>query len=234
MPPPDSSDPFDAVAEDYDRELDRGLRLTGAGKDYFAEGRITWVERRVKWGQDRDLDVIDFGCGTGSLVPWLRKVYPKARYVGYDPSQASIAVAQRRHADQVGVSFTSDAEVLKTGRFDLAFTNGVFHHIEPVDRPEALALVRSSLKPGGRFAFWENNRWNPMVHLIMSRVSFDWDAHMLFPHQARGLLRGAGFEVISSDYLFVFPAALKPLRCLEPALAKLPLGGQYLVLAKRP
>ena len=61
MPPPDSTDPFDAVAEDYDRELDRGLRLTGAGKDYFAEGRITWVERRVKWGPDRDLAVIDFG-----------------------------------------------------------------------------------------------------------------------------------------------------------------------------
>lgn len=231
---PDSSDPFDAVAEDYDRELDRGLRLTGAGKDYFAEGRITWVERRLGLGRGRILEVLDFGCGTGSLLPWLRKVYPNAHYVGYDPSQASITVAQRRHADQGGVSFTSEAAGLKGRRFDLAFTNGVFHHIEPRDRPEALALVRASLKPGGHFAFWENNRWNPMVHLIMSRVSFDRDAHMLFPHQARGLLREAGFAVSSTDYLFVFPAALKPLRRVEPALAKLPLGGQYLVLAKRP
>ena len=35
-------------------------------------------------------------------------------------------------------------------------------------------------------------------------------------------------------YLFVFPAPLKPLRVTEPLLERLPLGGQYLVLGKRP
>jgi hypothetical protein len=68
----------------------------------------------------------------------------------------------------------------------------------------------------------------------MSRVPFDKDAQMLFPHQARHLLRAGGFEIVLTDYLFVFPAMLKALRPLEPSLCKLPLGGQYMVLARKP
>ena len=234
MSMPDPHDPFDAVAEEYDQALNQGLKLTGSGKDFFAEGRIAWVERRLRAENAVPLSVMDFGCGTGSLLPWLRKTYPAVKYLGYDPSRASIEVARARYSNLGDAEFVHEASALRGRRFDLAFTNGVFHHIEPGRRAEAMALIHAALAPGGHFAFWENNRWNPMVHLIMSRVSFDRDAQLLFPHQARGLLRGASFEVISTDYLFVFPAALKPLRRLEPALAKLPLGGQYLVLAKRP
>jgi len=46
---------------------------------------------------------------------------------------------------------------------DLAYCNGVFHHIAPDARPEALAMIRDALKPGGLFAFWENNAWNPRL-----------------------------------------------------------------------
>jgi hypothetical protein len=68
----------------------------------------------------------------------------------------------------------------------------------------------------------------------MSRVPFDRDADMLFPQQARSLLVGGGFDVLSTDYLFIFPAILKILRPLEARLCKLPLGGQYLILARKP
>ena len=35
-----------------------------------------------------------------------------------------------------------------------------------------------------------------------------------------------------TDFLFVFPKVLAPLRGLEPALAKAPAGAQYMVLAE--
>ena len=221
---------FDAYASDYNDALNEGLKLTGEEKEYFATGRVEWLKRRL---DVRPRNVLDFGCGTGTSCPILISGLGVEGYTGLDPSSASILEAQARYA-ATNVNFEHDPARIPEETFDLAFTNGVFHHIPPEHRAEAAALVWRSLKPGGYFAFWENNRWNPVVHFMMSRVSFDQDAQMLFPHQARRLLLDAGFEIDLTDYLFVFPAALKSLRPLEPSLYRLPLGGQYLVLARKP
>jgi hypothetical protein len=67
----------------------------------------------------------------------------------------------------------------------------------------------------------------------MRRVAFDRDAILLSPPAARRLLRLAGFEVLRTDHLFIFPRALSALRPLERLVSRLPLGGQYEVLARR-
>lgn len=224
---------FDAYAANYTDALDKGLKLTGESKEYFAEGRIDWVKRRLGTSAAQMKRALDFGCGTGTSCSYLQHGFGLTHYLGYDPSASSIQEARAENTVSTA-QFEHASEAVPANAFDLAFTNGVFHHIPPEHRAEAMALVWRSLKPGGYFAFWENNRWNPMVHFIMSRVPFDQDAQMLFPHQARQLLRDAGFDITLTDYLFIFPAALKFLRSLEPTLCKLPLGGQYLVLARKP
>jgi SAM-dependent methyltransferase len=224
---------FDEFAANYDEALNQGLKFTGEGKDFFAVGRVQWLARQLAGRGVKVEKVLDFGCGTGTGCGPLLDGLGLQAYVGYDPSADSIAEARRTH-EEVAAQFEWQPERLAEGEFDLAFTNGVFHHIPLEYRTEAVGQVWRSLKPGGWFAFWENNRWNPMVHFIMSRVPFDRDAQMLFPHQARGLLRATGFSIALTDYLFVFPAALKALRWSEPALRKFPLGGQYMVLAQKP
>jgi SAM-dependent methyltransferase len=230
-----ASNAFDRYADNYDAALGRGLRLTGEPKEFYAEGRARWLAGRLSSRVALDCVrlCLDFGCGTGSSAGCLREVFPGASYLGYDPSVESVRRARSGHSEG-GMRFEHEACAIEGGTVDLAFTNGVFHHIPPEARADALRLVWRAVKPGGWFAFWENNRWNPAVHFVMSRVPFDRDAQMLFPHQARSLLRAAGFEVVLTDYLFVFPAALGFLRALEPRLCKLPLGGQYLVLARKP
>jgi hypothetical protein len=57
---------------------------------------------------------------------------------------------------------------------------------------------------------------------------------MLSVREARQLLLDAGFEIVRSDFLFIFPAVLSWLRFLERPLSKLPIGAQYQVLARRP
>ena len=224
---------FDAYASDYDAALDQGLKLTGEPKEYFAAHRIDWLKQRLL-GRDAEVrSALDFGCGTGTSCSYLWQGFGLRHYMGYDPSAHSIQQA-RAGVSFPGARFESTPETVPAEAFDLAFTNGVFHHIPPEHRAEAMGVVWRALKPGGWFAFWENNRWNPIVHFMMSRVPFDRDAQMLFPHQARRLLREAGFEIALTDYQFVFPASLKSLRPLEPSLCKLPLGGQYLVLARKP
>lgn len=224
---------FDEFAGNYDEALNRGLKLSGEPKEYFAYGRVVWLKSCFKKLGVSSIDgCLDFGCGTGTAAPFLLEGLGADKYLGYDPSGDSITQAEAAYG-RLG-TFTSLAADVPSGAMDVAFCNGVFHHIPLDARVDAARMVFDTLKPGGYFAFWENNRWNPMVHLIMSRVPFDHDALMMFPYQARRLLRGVGFEVCRTDSLFVFPSVLSGLRFLEPALSKLMIGGQYLVLVRKP
>jgi SAM-dependent methyltransferase len=224
---------FDEFADDYDAALNKGLSLTGESKDYFAEGRMRWLKGRLARRGLTPRRALDFGCGTGGSTRWFFSVLGAESLTGVDPSAESLEVA-RGECASFPVSFRLPEEDTEDGQRDLAFCNGVFHHIPVEDRPAAVAHVFRSLRPGGIFAFWENNAWNPATRFVMSRVSFDRDAILLFPHGARKMLRAGGFEILGTDYLFVFPRPLAALRRFEPMLCKLPLGGQYLVLARKP
>lgn len=224
---------FDDFAQNYKEALNEGLKFTGERSDYFAHGRVDWLKKRLDEKRGMVSACLDFGCGTGGACMPLTSALGLTSYLGYDPSPASI-MESRQVLGGEHTSFEFSEQAVPSGVFDLVFTNGVFHHIPPAERARCVRAVWSALKPGGWFAFWENNRWNPIVHFLMSRVPFDKDAQMLFPHQARRLISSGGFEIVCTDYLFVFPAMLKGLRPLEPMLCKLPLGGQYMVLARKP
>jgi SAM-dependent methyltransferase len=225
---------FDAYATRYDEALNEGLSVVGERKEYFARERLRWVRRRlVQRGITSGGAILDFGCGTGASTPFFFDELGVSRVVGVDVSDGLLAVARETFGDDARVRFERIDARAPRGEFDLAFVNGVFHHIPPAERAEALAFVRLALRPGGVFAFWENNPWNPGTRYIMSRVSFDRDAITITPSGARRLLRDAGFAVDGIDYRFVFPRALAWLRPLETMLARVPLGGQYLVLATR-
>jgi len=223
---------FDAAAADYDRQLNLGLTWSGEAKEFYAVERMRWLRSRLDALGGTYADALDFGCGTGTSAPLLAEIAGARRVVGTDPSGESLVVARRLHPHPA-LRFVPPAEV-PAAAFDLAFCNGVFHHIPVDERHAAARQVHDALRPGGVFAFWENNPWNPGTRFIMSRVPFDRDAVTLTPPEARRLLRAAGFTVLRTDFRFVFPRALAALRPLEPALAALPLGGQYLVLCRRP
>jgi SAM-dependent methyltransferase len=224
---------FDAYAEGYDEALHRGVALSGERAGYFARGRLAWLRQRLDRLDERPQSVLDFGCGTGGTAPILIEVLGVSTVMGVDSSPRSLEVAQRAHGTPA-VRFVRFDQYQPDGRLDLAFCNGVFHHIPPVARGAAVDYVRRALRPGGLFAFWENNPWNPGARLVMHRIPFDRDADPLAPTEARRLLRAGGFEVLRTDFLFIFPRALRWLRRLEPPLARLPLGAQYEVLCRRP
>lgn len=224
---------FDGVAEDYEAELQRGLSVSGESSDYFAEGRITYLKRCLAAHGASTERVLDYGCGTGSSTQFFFELLGAQSVLGVDVSERSLAVAREKHEGREADFATIDSRPAAAG-FDLAFCNGVFHHIAVEARPQAMRYVAESLKPGGYFAFWENNPWSPAARYVMSRIPFDKDAIMVWPKQARGLMRSAGLEVIRTDFHFVFPGALRALRRSEGLVKRLPLGAQYQVLARRP
>jgi trans-aconitate methyltransferase len=227
-----SEQAFDAYAGAYDAALNRGLSLSGESKEYFAHTRIRWTAARLARAGCRPRHVLDFGCGTGASAPELLEQLQAATVTGIDTSPESIALATEQHANGL-VRFATIEAIRPSGQYDFVYCNGVFHHIEPEDRPAALAYISQSLSPTGYFALWENNPRNPGTRLVMKRIPFDRDAKPLSAPAARRLLRAAGFEVLSTDFLFLFPRLLAALRPLEPRLARLPAGAQYLVLCRR-
>lgn len=227
------TDLFDTYADDYDSALAEGLSASGESRDYFARERLRWLSGQLQKRGVAPRSVLDFGCGVGAATPFWREFFPDAALLGVDVSARSLEVARQSYGSPE-VQFQTLADRMPDGRRELAFCNGVFHHIPPAERAAALTYVYESLVPGGLFAFWENNPWNPGTRYIMHRIPFDRDAVLVTPPHARHLLTTAGFEVLHTDFLFLFPRALSALRLLEPPLSCLPLGAQYQVLCSRP
>jgi hypothetical protein len=67
----------------------------------------------------------------------------------------------------------------------------------------------------------------------MRRIPFDRDAKLLSPAHARKLLTRAGFDVLRTDFLFLFPHVLSALRPLEARLTRVPAGAQYMILSRK-
>jgi SAM-dependent methyltransferase len=222
---------FDAYAARYDEALNEGLSVVGENKEYFARERLRWLRRRLgERGVPAGGALLDFGCGTGASTPFFFRELGVASVVGVDVSDGLLEVARAQHGAEPRARFLRSDQYAPRAELDLAFVNGVFHHIPVAMRAASARYVFDALRPGGVFAFWENNPWNPGTRYVMSRVPFDRDAVTLTSSEARALLRDAGFLVQRTDYRFVFPRALAWLRPLESMLAPLPLGGQYLVL----
>ena len=111
------------------------------------------------------------------------------------------------HSDRT--AFQLCEEMRLDGSKDLAYSNGVFHHIPVGERAGAVTFVRRALRPGGLFALWENNPWNPGTRYVMSRIPFDRDAITLSMLEASRLLRAGGFEVLRTDFLVCVSACVE-------------------------
>lgn len=224
---------FDVYAADYDGALQRGLSVSGEDKLFFARGRIAWLARRLHALAFSPRSVVDFGCGTGASIPLLFELLGVESVTGVDVSRQSLNVAQSQ-VDRATTRFFLPEEYAPAGDVDLVFCNGVFHHIPPAERAATIHYLHDALQPGGIFAFWENNPFNPGTRYVMSRIPFDRDALCLTGREACTLLAAGGFEILSLDYQFIFPRVLRFLRPLEQWLSRLPLGAQYQVLCRKP
>lgn len=219
-------------SDEYEAMLAQGLRLSGEDRHFFIEGRLLAL-RDLLGTAFRPRAILDFGCGIGDTAARLASLFPDAEVMGIDAAPGAVEHARRAHGSE-RVRFETLDAFAPRGRFDLCYSNGVFHHIAPSERVGAARLVRDALAPNGRFALMENNPWNPGARWVMRRIPFDRDAIPITPPQARSLLRGAGFtQCEPTRFLFIFPRALAWLRFAEARLARLPLGAQYCVLASR-
>lgn len=225
-------EPLFDLSGQYEEMLMRGVRLSGEKQEYFIIGRVRDLKAQLPPGT-RVGTILDFGCGIGKTTRAISREFPEAQVVGTDLAENALAYAAGQYSSPK-ISFCPLRDLSGFSQFDLCHTSGVFHHIQPGRRVEAIRLIHDLLVPGGHLALFENNPWNPGARMVMSRIPFDRDAQPLSPLEARRLLKEGGFRAIKpARSLFYFPRALGFLRFAEPWLAGIPLGAQYYLLATK-
>ncbi len=228
----DAGNLFDQYAAAYEQALSNAIAPSGESREYFAEGRVAWLKRCLEEREQTINSLLDFGCGDGATTPLLLQALNAKSAAGVDVSAKSLEIARKRHGNEK-IRYETIGEFQSPGQMDLAYCNGVFHHIVPEQRAAALAIVHRALRAGGIFSFWENNPWSLATRYVMSRCAFDRDAILLSPPEARALLRNGGFEILRTDFRFIFPRALRAFRKIEDWVYRAPLGTQYQVLCRK-
>jgi len=219
---------FDKFADEYNQVLSETIP-DGLNEDsYFAEYKIALMAARLKDKKVRR--ILDFGCGAGRSLPFLKQYFPDSEIWGYDVSAESLKVASGCLPE---ASLFSDWTTLGDIRFDAIIAANVFHHIPVTERLNALKMCRQSLEGGGQMFMFEHNPYNPMTRWIFERCPFDVDAEMLNLTSARNLAKDAGYASEEHAYTLFFPKQLAFLRKIEPWLKRLPLGAQYYVQMAR-
>ena len=122
-----------------------GVRTLGEAEEAML--RLTCVRARLADG----MEVLDLGCGWGSLSLWVAERYPRCRVLGVSNSRPQrefiLAEAARRGLGNVEV-VTADANVFDTPRrFDRVLSVEMFEHMKNYDA--LLARVASWLRPEG-------------------------------------------------------------------------------------
>lgn len=224
---------FDLHATTYDEDLNASLLVSGEDKNFFANGRVSWLARRLKELGENPFRILDYGCGTGDTTKLLQKTFAAKSVTGVDISLRSLEIATQRNGSET-CQFMSFSDFAALQAVDLVYCNGVFHHVPLNMRDDAVEYIYGRIRPGGIFALWENNPWSPATRYVMSQCVFDRDAVTISPPKAEALLRKHGFEPIKTDYCFFFPRFLKVFRSLETKFTRIPLGAQYQVLCRRP
>jgi SAM-dependent methyltransferase len=123
---------------------------------------------------DRDIDVLDLGCGTGR---YFRAVRRARTLVGIDASAAMLAEARAPlAADQISartvrlVHGDIATHAFDPATFDLAYAVGVLAEHVPLD-DRIVANAWRWLRPGGRFAFTTVHPESSSVPRTIGRVA---------------------------------------------------------------
>ncbi|MGP3952183.1 class I SAM-dependent methyltransferase [Streptomyces sp. 7N604] len=141
---------WDAAAPSFDDEPDHGLREEAT--------REAWSKLLVSWMPSRPADVLDVGCGTGSLSQLLAEAGHQVTGVDLSPRMVEQARAKLTAADLQGRFLVGDAAAPPTGedRFDVLLSR---HLVWTLSDPKAaLNEWVTRLRPDGTLILVEG-RW---------------------------------------------------------------------------
>jgi len=96
--------------------------------------------------------VLDYACGYGRIMRWLRAAFPSADLTACDLYETMVGFCQRQFGATPVIANLDPAKV-ELGLYDLIWSGSLLSHIDRGDWPGFLDLFRRSLSPGGVAVF---------------------------------------------------------------------------------
>ena len=155
MEPPDRKKLFD---EYFESSYKHGNILTQEQLAMAAEAYANDYQGFLP--QNKNAAILDFGCGTGDFLYFLKK-QGYDDYYGVDISGSQIEYCRKNISNRAerinGMDFLAD----KKERYDLIAAHDVLEHIPKSDALRFLELSRNALKKGGTLILRVPNMSNP-------------------------------------------------------------------------
>lgn len=225
---------FDRFADEYYALHQNNIRLSGETPEFFAEYKVKDVSEILHKARREPKNILDFGAGIGSSVPYFRRFFPDASLTCLDVSEKSLEVGRTRFPGLANFqSFDGIRMTSPDNSFDLVFAACVFHHIPASSQSGLLQEWFRILKPGGTAFIFEHNPFNPLTVNAVNTCPFDENAVLIHGSVLRDRMEKAGFRNVGLRYRLFVPGALRALRPVERWLYWCPLGAQYFVYSTK-
>ena len=231
---------FDDYASGYDAGMDGPIKsLLGDSADEFVAVKVQWLLRNILGTRpsSQPIRILDYGCGTATLLRLLVSKASNASLSGCDISAGMLAHAKTvwpQSAPKPDLHLQQGAATgLPGSSFDLIVISAVLHHVPLDERAGVYAEIKRLLRPGGKIVVFEHNPFNPVTRYVVARTPIDKNAILLTPNEVVGSLTKLSFGQVKTKYLMFSPPKYRSLVAVEHWLDWLPMGAQYAVVATR-
>ena len=157
-----------------------------------------------KLSLEKNMKILDLGCGTGYLSALLADcVGPEGSVVAIDPNKGRLEIAEKQYSRPNLVFLEANGATLPKDQYDLVFSNYVLQWIE--NKVAVLNKIYQNLKPGGRFAFTVSEHRAPILEQLDSLMGpkvankMKQDLQYMSASEFNCIATTIGFKVICSE-----------------------------------
>jgi SAM-dependent methyltransferase len=218
---------FDDCAADYNNILKEHVSFFDGDSDYYASYKINCLRNNIISNPGR---ILEYGCGIGRNLKFLKEQFPDAEISGCDLSEKSLTIAAKENP-QARI-FVSDGN-MPDNKYNLIFISCVFHHIPSGQHIAVLKSISNLLEDNGEIFVFEHNPYNPVTVSVVRKCPIDVDAVLIKPKELKRVMEMSGLIAVKIYYTLFFPSFLKAMRPLERYMSLIPMGGQYYIQARK-
>jgi trans-aconitate 2-methyltransferase len=116
-----------------------------------------------------NLEIIDLGCGPGTLTEHLTELFPGCSTLGIDSSEEMLGKARRRMKNNL--KFTRQLIEEITGEWDLVFSHSAIQWIG--QHKSLIPKLCSLVKPGGQLVIQFPSLYQHPIHVLMRETAME-------------------------------------------------------------
>jgi ubiquinone/menaquinone biosynthesis C-methylase UbiE len=189
----------EASARLYDVQVET-LFMGSAGP--MRRSALAPIAQFIAGRDQRQMTLLDVGCGTGRFLRQVRLAFPALRLIGLDLSRSYLEEARRQLRGLRGaqlIEAAAERMPLEAASFDIAVAIFLFHELPPEVRRAVTAEMARVLKPGGLLVFLDSLQmgdrpdWDGLVEAFPERFHEPYYRHYA-NDDLEGMFAAAGLE----------------------------------------